>query len=410
MFDRCDRTTAGKIYKSGFNITHNAQAGRKFQLRDFAYTSKGHSVVGQVKVTRGDMSQRSDIEATVVFRTDNSEALAAALARRMPDGVDFEYPSWLSLDPHACMDIDVLISVRPWPILTLDLLDIQTNHLPIYMNGAIPWVIRDLRAHSGRGAIILEEDWGKELKGDTLVVHNITLSSKYGLILDRILPLENLNLRTEQGRIGVGPDMDFQFKSGQMPSSQPHPKSIHISSISGPIAINTKEGVDPPGEATPRLHIETLNNDIYAEVYHGSYTNLSTGTGEINARIQPIKPAYWSGSSEIYTSTKLGDIEAYIEDPASSNSANGDALRPLPNIFSQHTAENGSLIARYPSSWFGKVEAKIDEGPLSLFAPGMHERYRSGRRIKGFRGEQFYWKSSMLARVGTGELDVRIGL
>ena len=81
---------------------------------------------------------------------------------------------------------------------------------------------------------------------------------------------------------------------------------------------------------------------------------------------------------------------------------------PLLNTTSKHHVGNGTLELRYGYGWFGNMEAQIEHGSLKFDSSALEKVEHGDGYVKAKRGKG--GESHMEAQVGTGELDIQLGL
>lgn len=394
-YEGCSSITAAEDRQFEFNITAESTTTKRWQLNDSAVPESRKNLRGDITIDRGSLFQTSDIEVRVVVRSSEGSDLKNVLIHSSDFALDIDYNFQDRSD--LCTEVNVLVLLRPWPRRLLDLFDVRTSVFDILFNPLLNWEVNNLIAHTSYGDFTLDttEPWT-----DPLITHNVSVSSINGTIFGWFIPDEHLDIRNEHGEIGI-------FICPRVGINSPfEPKSISISSSSGNIHAETVFKVWPPQSYTHRTTIETVSGQVHAMVPHGSYTNFSSGSGNISCYIEPYGAARPDAVSEIYTTSQSGSFNVYLSS-ANENSLAGK-YNPLLNTVSEHDVGEGKLRLRYPYDWYGEMEARIRHGVLEFDGSSLEDMERGEGYVKAKRGRK--GESRMEASVGTGILDVLLGL
>ncbi|OCK74995.1 hypothetical protein K432DRAFT_309509 [Lepidopterella palustris CBS 459.81] len=394
-YEGCSPITASKNLQFEFNITTEGAAAKQWQLLDSTVSKSHKNLRGEIIIDRGSFFQPSDIDVRVIVGSNNKMGLDNVLFNRSDSTFNINYNSTDKND--LCTEIRILVYLRPWPRRILDLFDIRTNNLDILFQPCLNWEINNLIAHTSHGEFTMDSH---QPFTDPLIAHNVSVSSIDGEIFGWFIPDENLELRNINGQTGI-------FICPRLGAGRPFdPKLILISSFSGDIFTRTVSEVWPPKAYTHQTKIETVSGRIEAEVPHGQYTNFSTISGNISTYIRPYGAASPDAMSEIYTTSQSGSIDVYFADPP--NESLTGRYNPLLNTISKHDVGEGKLKLIYPYGWYGEMEAKIEHGGLEFDGSSMEDIKWGKGYVKARRGRK--GESRMEARVGTGDLDIRLGL
>ncbi|KAF2791581.1 hypothetical protein K505DRAFT_339448 [Melanomma pulvis-pyrius CBS 109.77] len=136
-----------------------------------------------------------------------------------------------------------------------------------------------------------------------------------------------------------------------------------------------------------------------------------TSVGIFSAYIRPFGATNSDALNEIYTSSPSGFTCVDLDDPPEDSSGK---YNPLLNTVSEHTVGEGILQLKYQYSWYSEMEAIIQQGALAFDGSSLEETERGEEFVKAKRGPKGWspveGESWMEARVGTGDLDIHLGL
>jgi hypothetical protein len=296
-----------------------------------------------------------------------------------------------------CTEVQMFVFLRPWPRPLVDRFEIRTNALDVLIQPLLNWEINNLVMHTSYGYVQYDTHAPYT---DPLITHNISASSINGTIFGWFVLDENLELRNEHGPLYI-----FLLPT-VYPEGRFDPKSISMSSISGEIGVRTLYDVWPNNDSyTPRTKLESESGKISASIPHGSYTNLSSISGDITAHIQAMSATSPDARSEIYTTTRAGRILFDIRDlPKKYRTGK---FNPLANTISKHDAGNGHSWIVYPQGWYGEMEARIELGDFEFVGDSMKDIHWEKGYMTARRGNN--GKSQMQTHVGTGALTMFLG-
>ncbi|KAF2853277.1 hypothetical protein T440DRAFT_322478 [Plenodomus tracheiphilus IPT5] len=392
QYQKCPSVSATLSWHSGYNISTDSDTLKTWRLHDLSTSAQHRDLRGQISILRGNASQQSDIEVDVVMQSDDGDELQYIAFERTDTSLDMKYIP--SDGGCSCIDIKVLVYLRPESKQLLDTLDIRSEQLDIWYFHKLNWEINSLYTHTAHGDLTFEGNGWK----DEIVVQNIHASVGTGTMFAYFVAHGNVTLKTDSGAISIFylPNYGGYYR----------PDSLTVESQSGEVHIQTSLDYWTAFALTHTTKIHTVSGDIDTQTIHGAYTNISTDTGNIDAYILPFGVPTLETLSEVYTQSNTGDVEFWIEEPW-QESLNGTYDSML-NTISEHRVVHGRMALRYPYSWYGSMEGKIDSGELDFDSSALEE-FESGdghvKAKKGTRGE-----SHADVWVGSGELDIRLGL
>lgn len=224
------------------------------------------------------------------------------------------------------------------------------------------------------------------------------------MVLGRFGLVSNLHMDVKDGWMGIYVVANPRIKEF-------NPRQISMSSVSGRIFVGSYLDLwpDPHYDYTFETNIETVNGSIEVKIPHGSSTNISaSGKGYVTAFLMPFMRSSASLKSEIYTSLQSGYIFVIVDDSRNRlGYVAPSGYNPLSNTKSTHYVGAGDMTLDYPTKWFGQLEAKIKDGYIKFDGTDLHDVKRDKGYIKAKRGH--HGKSDLMAEVGRGFLDVRVG-
>jgi hypothetical protein len=393
---RCEDTVASLTRDFEYNVTDADAARRQWALYDDVQFDPERNFRGEIIFRRGDVRQTSDIEVHVIISSTQENVLQNVLLNSTKNALSLDY-IYPEEDDH-CTDLQILVLFRPWPKRLLDVLKVRSEILDISFHGSLSWEVNHLIVHTSHG----DFDFQGVRSPDPLITHNVSVSTGTGTVFAYFIADGHLEVHGESGFVGF-----FLMPRYSWQKRPFNPESISVSTVSGNIHVEAGFDYWPPHPLAHTTNIHTLSGDVYAYIPHGSFTNITSVTSSIATYLKPYGAARSDDRSEIYTSSQSGArTYVYLVD-ADPESLEG-YYDPLINTTSEHYVGEGKLELRYPFSWFGEMEAQIEHGPLYFDASALEHIERGEGYVKAKRGKG--GESRMSARVGTGDLDVRIGL
>lgn len=388
----CPSATATRSRYYEYNVTKDSDASKEWLLHDLSVSSPHRDLRGQISILRGNVSQQSNVEVQIVSQSSDEEELQNITFETSGSSLDMNYIP--SESGSSCTDIKVLIYLRPEAGQLLDTLDIRSESLDIWFYHKLNWEIINLYAHTTHGDLTFEAN-GWE---DEIIVHNIYASTGTGTLFGYYVAHGNVTLKSDSGDIGIFYVPNY--------GGYHRPDSLTIESKSGSIHVQASVVYWTAFALTHTTRIYTVSGDIDSQTVHGTYTNVSTGSGGITAYILPFGLPSPETLSEIYTSSNIGNVDFWIEEPL-QGSLNG-TYDPMLNTVSEHSAKDARMTLRYPYSWYGNMEGRIENGELKFDSSTLVDLDRGEGYVKAKRGTR--GKSRAEAWVGTGALDIRLGL
>lgn len=393
-YEHCHTTSASKTHQFEFNITAESSTTeiwqKRWQLLDSAVPESRNILRGGIKIVRGSSSQPSDIEVRAVVNSSDEMDLENLIFQKGDSVLLMDYLFEDRTD--VCTEVQLHIFLRPDPEQSLDLFNIRTNILDIWFDYMLNWEINNLNAHTSHGEITINNS----PYDDPLMAHNVSLSSVDGTMFGWYVPYGNFELLNIHGSV-------YGYLCGNWGSGKPfNPESFSVSTLSGDIELRTYVDLWPPEPSTHRINIRTVSGNIITGVPHGQYTNFSSISGNISTNVKPFSP---DDTTEIYTTSQSGNIDVWLMEPPEEIL---EQYNPLLKAVSEHKVVEGKLDLRYPFSWYGDMEGKIEHGALKFDGSWIEELKQNEGYVKAKRGTK--GKSHMEAGVGTGALNILLGL
>ncbi|KAF2109729.1 hypothetical protein BDV96DRAFT_554397 [Lophiotrema nucula] len=401
QFERCTRYTTLETHRFEFNIS--TKDSNQWQLLDSADAERRKHLHGRIIVQQGPELQYSDIEVKAVLSSNDETDLDRLVLRDSKSALAIEY----NLDESIvmadlCTEIELLVYLRPNRTQSVDIFEIRSNILDIWFKESLTWKVHNVITHTSYGETTMEAFLPTT---ERMVAHNVSVSSTYGLIFGQLIaPKENLELRNEDGKIGI-----FLLPDYLSPSTTFGLDSISISTVSGDIAVIGVFDVPwPEKDYTHRLSVSTDSGSIRSQAPHGSFTNYSSNSGDVTCYLRPYGTKYQDAISEIYTTTQSGALAVRVSEAFELGNKRHN---PNHNTNSEHSVENGTMKLSYGYDWLGELEADIRNGVLDFDGSSLDNVERGEGYVKAKRGQRGKTgKSHINAHVGNGQLDIKLGL
>ncbi|CAO2647956.1 Nn.00g088780.m01.CDS01 [Neocucurbitaria sp. VM-36] len=384
--------SSGKVSGSQqyeFNVTSEGSSARQWQIQDSSLPELSDELRGRVIVETGSPFQTSDIDVRVVVKSSSEAGFHSVLLHTTDHAL---YVDYAATHNETCIEVLILVFIRPQK-RSLDLFNIRTEVLGIWIKESLNWEINNLVAHTSHGNFLMEAN----AKDEKLMAHNISVSSINGTIYGWFAADEVLNLHNIQGFVGafLVPPRTAWFDI----------KRINISTATGEVFVQATLDLWPVKSYTHETNIRTVSGDISAQIAHGRYTNITSVSGQVAAYIRPYATFSFDTANELYTSNKVGKVTVIVDNPWVLETG-VDWHNPLWDMVSEHNVEEGKLEIKYGSSWYGELEAWVNSGTLEFDASDLEWLERRKGYLRARRGRE--GRSRMLARVGTGDLDIGI--
>lgn len=393
QYERCSNVVASSVQSFEYNITAENTAAQQWRFLDSIPLDARRNLRGRVHVRRGNPLHASDIDVQVVIRSTHENDIKNVILSKSELQLGVEYESTDQED--MCTDMEVLVSFRPWPERTLNLFQLESNFLDLWVEGSLEWEINNLLTHTSHGDTYYS---GARFQ-DPLITHNVSSTSLTGEIFGYYLADGNLKVQNEIGSTWV-----FLLPRYQGPLVTP--ESISVSSLSGKIHVEFTTMYWPMQPLNHTTDIHTTTGEIWAAVPHGSLTNVSNIRGNVKAFVVPFGAANQDDSSQLHTSSDQGrTFVSLYNAPLESLEGYYD---PLLKLKSKHIVKEGALKLNYPYSWYGDLEARILHGPLKFDSSALQDIEKGDGFVKAKRGRE--GESVMEAYIDTGELAVLLGL
>lgn len=398
QFERCTRYTTLETHYFGFNIS--TKESKQWQLLDSADAEARKHLHGRIVVQPGTELQYSDIEVKAVLSSNDEADLGRLVLRDSELALNIEYNLDESVaKAELCTEIEIFIYLRPFRNKIIDLFEVRSNILDIWFKESLTWKVHNFITHTSYGETTMEAFLPT---AERMVAHNVSVSSTYGLIYGQfIAPGENLELRNEDGEIGI-----YLLPNYFSPSTTFDLDSISISTASGAITVIGYFDVPwPEKDYTHQLSVSTDSGYIRSQAPHGSFTNYSSNSGDVTCYLRPYGTKDQGTKSEIYTTTQSGELAVRVSEAFELGNGRHN---PNHNTVSEHSVENGKMTLRYGYDWLGELEADIRNGVLDFDGSSLENVERSEGYVKAKRGK--IGESQINAHVVNGQLDIKLGL
>ncbi|KAI4170189.1 MAG: hypothetical protein LQ346_008892 [Caloplaca aetnensis] len=170
---------------------------------------------------------------------------------------------------------------------------------------------------------------------------------------------DSLVIHTTSGSIDINLDL--------VPSKSDSatPARLDVKSNSGSIAIHTRT-ISTPAQIPARDYSSTISSSsgsIAASLVHGTFTQLFSHSGRIQASLYPHGDA--TDRSDLYAKTQSGSQEIKVHPSLTS------ATAPLRKFFADYNGISGSLDISYPAQWEGTVDGSTVSGSIGAVWPGL---------------------------------------
>jgi hypothetical protein len=399
QYERCksvdDSTT--RLYE--YNITKNDASLPHWRLHDTSSVESSKHLRGVINLKPGDALQSSDIEVRITIESTSKTDAENVISVQTDSALSLDYVLAQDEDGDICTQVRIDISLRPQqePLLHLSTLKIRSEILDIDIGGSLGWRVDNFITHTSHG----ENDFEGTRYPDPLITHNVTVSSISGTIFGWYLCDGNLNVHAESSFVVVYLVPTYPFRT-ERPFN---PESISVTTTTGELNVVAMFEYWPVHALNHTIQIHTTSGDLYAQVPHGSLTNLSSLSGNITSYIRTYGALHPDDPSEIHTSSGGGITRLRLDNPEPRSDAE-PFYNPLLRTTSSHHVGAGKMLLQYPFSWWGDVGAEVGNGTLVFNASALDQVERGDGYVRANRGKE----SCLEARVGTGELDLSMGI
>jgi len=395
QFERCASTVASKTHHFGFNIS--TENRKQWQFLDSTEAKFRDNFRGGITVEAGDELQSSDIEVFASVRSGSEDQIEKLGFHDSASALDIEYKP--GGNGNICTEVVIAVFLRKNLAQDVDLLEIRSQILDIWLKEGVDWKVNNLSTHTSYGETTMMATWPTPSR---MIAQNISMSSTHGLLFGRIIPPEeNLELRNENGEIGI-----LMFPNPFYPTEPFNTQSISLSTISGPLSLISVFDVPwPEKDYAHRLSISTVSGKIRSQAPHGSYTNYTTVSGDVSCYLRAYGTTKANETSEIYTSSQTGNVSVRV---GQAFELGHGRFNSLLNTVSEHSVAEGKLQLSYARDWYGRMYAEIGEGGLSFSGDSLVKFEQGEGNLTAIRGKE--GESRINAYVGNGEMDVTLGL
>lgn len=380
----CPSTLASKNHT--FHLNPDA---RGFELFENAGSEARNKLRGSVSIAPGWIDQGSRIVIHVTVRSTNRMDLDRVALSTSDNALSIDYDYRRTRGP--CTEVHTTVYL--WPALPQDslLLNIQTGLFDISILPFVNWRFENVTLRSDHGAISLANT------GDTrLIAQKTYIQSIDGHVY---------------GRYTLGDALEVFTNSATVALSLHHARGT---SYHAETAVATRSGavnVYMPFDYWPEHHnvswetrIGSESGDVWAQVLHGSYTEIRTlGNGSIYANIMPVCADDDSDVRGLYTISETGDVSVSVQNAHLVNCG----YNPLSSLFSGHFARRaGNLQLAFADQWFGEMAA-ISGDQLSFEGSELENVVWEGGLVKARRGKK---GDSRMSAGAEGSVYLSLGL
>ncbi|KAI4639580.1 hypothetical protein J4E93_008931 [Alternaria ventricosa] len=396
-YARCESIFSSEARTFDFNISDSDEAETHWRLFDSSNSTIGGRLSGIIHVQKGEVEQTSDIQVRLEINSSSIADYKNVVYNQTATGLSLDYlPS--DHDEDVCTEIKVMIYLRPEsPVRILDILEIKSETFDLWIHDWA-WQINSLITHTSHGEYTYEGGKGE----DPLHPHNIDSSSITGVMWGWYGCEGTMKVHSESGQIILMLVPRYTFTRKPM-----RPELISVYTVSGDINVAALWEYWPQQPFTHRTNIHSAYGNIVAEIPHGSFTNLVSISGNINAYLRPFAAVSPDDESTISTTSLYGNTVLYLFN--TGRELLDEMYDPLLSTKSSHYVGTGDLYLRYPFSWFGIMDAIAKDGEIKFNASALDEVEEGDGFVKAVRGRGA--ASRMEAVVGLrGMMDVTLGI
>jgi hypothetical protein len=388
-----------------FELNLSSEGPKKWQLLDSTNPAAMNKLRGrrQIHVEMGIRSQPSDVWVYVHSRSSYAIDLENLVIQSSNFTLNVEYVSD-NEDIDLCTEVEIFVFLRPNIGTAVDLLEIQSNILDIYLGNQLNWEINNLVTHTEYG--YTEVLALRPYSFDRMIAHNMSISSFNGsiFIYGMIAPKENFNAHSEHGHILIMDLVPNFFDLDETLNLKTFSMSSNTGYLELGAPLNPEFPFWPEKDYTHQITMTTISGSIICQMPQGSLTNLSSISGDIGAYLEPYSTSDANARSEIYTTTKTGKIRFFM--PKTANMKDG-RYNPARNMLSEHSTELGNMTLRYGPNWWGELDVKIGRGEVVLDGDSLENVERGEGYVRVERGTR--GDSRIEAQVGEGKMNVFLG-
>jgi hypothetical protein len=386
-YESCEHNFIIPKHLLEYNVTD------QFRFVDNSSPSFNKNVRGFINVVSGNTNQTSDVLVSIIARYTTYSPTPMVWAYFEPDST-----FTLHYEFSGCTEVEVRISLRPDTHKFLNLFEIRTEMLNLYIDGDLFWTVNNIITHTSHGNTEFEA--GR--LDAPMITHNVSSSSITGEIFGFYVADGNLNLTNVNGAIGA---FLIPRENSDVPVNL---ESIQVKTETG--AINFEMWADweywPMQPVTHTTFIESQSGSIWTATPHGSLTNVTSSTGNVTALVIPFGAEHDDDESWFHTILQQGNLYIQVYDTLPDSLQDGK-FNPLRRTRSRHKVFQGNMTIRYPEGWYGELEAMVSGGTLNFDANQLEKVERGAWWVKATRGQG---ESFMESWVEHGDLDITIGL
>lgn len=313
----------------------------------------------------------------------------------------------------ACMAIDLRISLRP--DVSLDNFSANFHNLGLLLGVSSSISITDLaQIRLATGSLRSPRPFDARRT-------KIRLGA--GSVLGKYALADLLDIKTTTGSVNIEVDP-------QEADDQNKPATFQVKTGAGSVHVEyPKTGWGEPPfsmDGLSALHIPNRDHrvDIESEVgsisgyyFFGSEGKFSSQSGAISTNLLPVLQSSneEGGEMELETRTKSGHLDTRLAPPIEvSSKSKISAAEHWTNLRSTHKAITGTISARYPRAWEGRLKASTTFGTVHVEGDGVRIIHRDDRigyhQIEAVKGIDPDGKGSSLeADASTGSVSLEIG-
>jgi hypothetical protein len=398
-YERCKSADDSITRLYEYNITKNDASLPHWRLHDPSSVESSKHLRGVISLKPGDASQASDIEVRIIIESTSKTDAENVISVQTDSVLSLDYVLAEDEDEDICTQVSIDIFLRPQqePLLHLSTLEIRSEILDIDIGGSLGWHVDNFITHTSHG----ENNFEGTRNPDPLITHNVTVSSISGTIFGWYLCDGNLNIHAESSIVVVYLVPTYTFRT-ERPFN---PESISVTTTTGELNVVAMFEYWPVHALNHTTQIHTTSGNLYAQVPHGSLTNLSSLSGNITSYIRTYGALHPDDPSEIHTSSGGGITRLRLDNPEPRSDLE-PFYNPLLRTTSSHHVGAGNMLLQYPFSWWGDVAAEVGNGTLLFNASALDKVERGDGYVRAKRGKE----SRLEARVGTGELELSVGI
>lgn len=317
-------------------------------------------ISGVIYVKPAAEKLESKLKVDVETSFSDKDLLEATSFESREDSLTIETPNYIENKEDGSSQPCVYILATIWvnEDADLDILKLETQSLSVVIQEGLAIKAKAVTVKTVAGFVKFpKEDFTKT----TVNPRNTIVETISGSITGTFPLYDLLAIRTRSGTIIVNIDPKSVLKS------DPGPANLQIRSISG--SINAETAVLRGGDSSKipnRNYVSSLTSasgSLFCRIIHGTNTQLSTVSGNIDAKLSPYGDPQKTSIIKHRSTTGTSSVMVL---PSVSNP--GDALKQFSG---EYNTVSGALAIEYPAEWEGTVSGSTVSGAIEVDWPGL---------------------------------------